>query len=49
MKKYDITITFTLNEEDYNNYNRNIDDAIDLILPYGANYDIKEIDYNEED
>ncbi len=49
MKKYDITITFTLNEKDYNRYNKNIDHAIDLILPYGADYNIQETDYIEED
>ena len=49
MKKYDITITFTLDEKDYNRYNKNIDHAIDLILPYGADYQIHENDYNEED
>lgn len=41
MKKYDITITFTLNENDYKRYDKNIDNAMDLILPYGADYDIK--------
>lgn len=49
MKKYDITITFTLNENDYKRYDKNIDNAMDLILPYGADYDIKKTDYIEED
>ena len=49
MKKYDITITFTLEEKDYNRYNKNIDHAIDLILPYGSYYNIQETDYIEED
>jgi hypothetical protein len=48
MKYYDITITFTISEKDYKRYNKNIDSAIDMVLPYGSDYDIKEIDYEEE-
>ena len=49
MKYYDIKIEFTLNENEYKRYDKNIDSAMDLILPYGANYEIHENDYTEED
>lgn len=49
MKLYDITITFTLNENEYKQYDKNIDRALDLILPYGKDYEVHENDYNEED
>ena len=49
MKLYDITIKFTLSENDYKRYDKNIDSAIDLILPYGADYEIHENDYDEEE
>ena len=48
MKKYDITITFTINESDYKQFDKNIDMAIDLLIPYGTDYNIKEADYEEE-
>lgn len=49
MKYYDITITFTISEADYKRYDKNIDHAIDLILPYGSDYDIQENEYTEEE
>lgn len=49
MKYFDITISFTLDTDDYREYNKNIDKAMDLILPYGADYEIKEVDYEEEE
>ena len=49
MKLHDIIIQFTLNEDDYKVYDKNIDSAIDLILPYGADYEIHENDYDEEE
>ncbi len=49
MKLYDITITFTLTKDEYKQYDKNIDSALDLILPYGKDYDIKEVDYNDEE
>lgn len=49
MKLYDITITFTLDEVEYKRYDKNIDRAMDLILPYGATYEIKENDYEEDE
>lgn len=49
MKLYDIKIVFTLNENDYKRYDKNIDRAMDLILPYGANYELHEVDYEEEE
>lgn len=49
MKKYDITIKFTLNQKDYRQYDKNIDMALNLILPYGADYELYENDYDEED
>lgn len=46
---YQITITFEIKtESDYKRYNKNIDNAIDLIVPYGGNYDIKETEYDNE-
>ena len=49
MKLYDITITFTLSEDEYKRYDKNIDNAIDLILPYGKDYEVKEVDYEDEE
>lgn len=49
MKYYDIEIKFTISEKDYRRYDKNIDKAIDLILPYGSDYDIKEVDYDGEE
>ena len=49
MKYYDITITFTLTEKDYKRYDKNINNAMNLILPYGANYEIHENDYDEDE
>lgn len=49
MKLYDIIIQFTLNEDDYKRYDKNIDGAMSLILPYGADYEIHENDYEEEE
>lgn len=48
MKYYDIEITFTISEKDYKRYDKNIDEAIDLIIPYGTEYEIKEADYDIE-
>lgn len=48
MKYYDIKLSFTLNEEDYKRYNKNIDMALNLILPYGADYECYENEYEEE-
>lgn len=47
MKKYDINIKFTLSEKDYANYDKRIDEALELIVPYGANVEIKENEYEE--
>jgi len=44
MKYYNIKITFTISEKDYKRYNKNIDSAMDMILPCGADYEVKEID-----
>ena len=49
MKYYDIKITFTLKEEDYKRYDKNMDKAMNLILPYGTDYEITEYDYEEEE
>lgn len=49
MKLYDIKIEFTLNELEYKMYDKNIDSAIDLILPYGKDYEIREVDYDEDE
>lgn len=42
MKYYDIKIHFILNENEYKKYSENIDNAIDLVLPYGKDYDLDE-------
>lgn len=49
MKLHDIIIKFTLSENDYKRYDKNIDSAMGLILPYGADYEIHENDYDEEE
>ena len=49
MKYYDITIKFTINKDEYNKFDKNIDRALDLILPYGANVNIHENEYEEEE
>lgn len=49
MKYYDITIKFTLNEKEYRQYDKNIDSALNLILPYGKDYENFENEYNEEE
>lgn len=49
MKYYDIKISFTLSEKNYKRYDKNIDRAMGLILPYGADYEIHENDYTEEE
>lgn len=44
-----ITIMFELNEKDYKRYDKNIDSAMDMILPYGANFEIHENEYEEDE
>lgn len=46
MKRYNITIEFNISEKDYKRYEQNIDRAIALILPYGADYTLNEFDYD---
>ena len=48
MKYYDITINFTLSEDEYKKYDKNIDEAIDLILYYGKDYEVHENEYEED-
>ena len=49
MIKHQITITFELDDKDYKRYDKNIDSAIDMILPYGADYEVHENEYEEDD
>lgn len=49
MIKHQITITFELDDKDYKRYDKNIDSAIDLILPWGADYEVHENEYEEDD
>lgn len=49
MKYHDIVIKFTLNEEEYKQYDKNIDRAIVLILPWGKDFEVYEKDYDEEE
>lgn len=49
MTKYQITITFELDEKDYKRYDKNFDSAMDMILPYGADYEVHENEYEEDE
>lgn len=49
MIKHQITITFELDDKDYRRYDKNIDRAIDMILPWGANYEVHENEYGEDE
>ena len=49
MKKHDITIKVTLDENEYKQYNRYIDKALDLILPYGKDVELNEVEYEEDE
>ena len=49
MIKHQITISFELDDKDYHRYNAYIDNAMSLILPYGADYEVHENEYEEDD
>ena len=49
MIKHQITITFELDDKDNKRYDKNIDSAIDMILPYGADFEIHENEYEEDE
>lgn len=46
---HDITIKFTINEDEYKKYDKYIDYALSLILPYGKNVEMYENEYEEEE
>lgn len=48
MKNHDITIKFTISEDEYKQYDKYIDYALSLILPYGKDFEVKENEYEEE-
>lgn len=36
-------------DKDYKRYDKNIDSAIDMILPWGADYEVHENEYEEDE
>ena len=49
MKKYDIILQFTLDENEYKRYDKNFDKAMNLIIPYGKDIEVHENEYDEEE
>ena len=49
MKKYDIILQFTLDENEYKRYDKNFDSAMNLIIPYGKDIEVHENEYDDEE